>query len=234
MNNLEPSEGSVRVAYREAFRGGAVAYEYPNGVTGHVALKADSSDEGLFRFSIPAEPEAGLGEFKYSVQMILPLSANDGTQALRLISSVHRSIPMAYAEELDITGEAGVPLLYPLPDEAYQVRYTPCCNIYGGLTDALRVPVNPTGAVKGLPERLLSDYVVLEPDGLSASTSGLYFDFTYDAEKLKALGGAAVALYEWNGNDAWSETLSYQVDEKSRKVSFHCPDGGAYVLGAKQ
>ncbi len=233
-SNLDSFEAAVRVNNREGLRGGYVEYHYPNDKAGEVVLKADANDEGLFHFSIPPEPEAGLGDLRYTVRLIYDLDKEEKKTAIRMRTSKPRSVPMAYAEELDITGEAGVPLLYPLPNEAYQVRYTPCCNIYGGLTDALRVPVNPTGAVKGLPEKLLSDFVVLEPDGLSASTSGLYFDFTYDGEKRKALGGAAVALYEWNGNDAWSETLSYDVDEKSRKVSFHCPDGGAYVLGAKQ
>lgn len=227
VSNLDAFEVTVRVHDRDGLRGGAVEFRYPNGNKGEVVLEADATDEGLFHFSIPAEPEAGLGDLTYSIHLIY------GDKALRTVTSSPRRAPMAYAEELDITGEAAVPLLYPLPDDAYQVRYVPCCNIYGGVTKALRSPVNPTGTDVGLPETLLSDFVVLEPDGLSASTSGMYFEFTYDAEKVKALGEAGLALYEWNGDDRWSEALSYDVDETSRKVSFHCPDGGAYVLGAK-
>ncbi len=227
VSNLDGFEGAMRVRDREGLGGGYVEFRYPNGKEGKVELEAEATGEGLFRYSIPPEPNAGLGDLTYSVHLIY------GDKALRMVTSSLRRVPMSYAEELDITGEAAVPLLYPLPDEAYQVRYVPCCNIYGGVTDALRSPVNPTGADAGLPETLVSDFVVLEPDGLSASTSGMYFEFTYDAEKVKALGEAGFALYEWDGNDSWSEALSYEVDEASRKVSFHCPDGGAYVLGVK-
>ena len=227
VRNLEDFNAAVRVHDREGLGGGYVEFRYPNGTEGQVQLKADATVEGLLRFSIPAEPDAGLGDLTYIVHLIY------GDKALRMVTSGLRRVPMSYAEELDITGEAAVPLLYPLPDEAYQVRYVPCCNIYGGVTNALRSPVNPTGADDGLPETLVSDFVVLEPDALSASTSGMYFEFTYVAEKVRALGEAGLALYEWDGNDSWSEVLSYDIDETSRKVSFHCPDGGAYVLGEK-
>lgn len=227
VRNLDAFDAAVRVHDREGLRGGHVEYRYPNGKEGLVVLDADATVEGLFRYSIPPEPDAGLGDLTYSVHLIY------GDKELRMVTSSLRRVPMSYAEELDITGPAAVPLLYPLLDEAYQVRYIPCCNIYGGVTNALRSPVNPTGADDGLPETLVSDFVVLEPDAVSASTSGMYFEFTYDAKKVRALGEAGLALYEWNGNDSWSEVLSYDVDETSRKVSFHCPDGGAYVLGAK-
>ncbi len=223
VSNLEGFEGSVRIEGSGRKLEVMVAYTYPNGAAGSRACLWDEENR-VARFSVPAEPEAGLGVVTYHVEVVL---GKEG------VSSATRRIPMLYAEELDITGEAAVPLLYPLPDEAYQVRYVPCCNIYGGVTDALRSPVNPTGTDVGLPKTLVSDFVVLEPDGLSASTSGMYFEFTYDVEKVKALGDAGLALYEWDGDGSWSEALSYDVDETSRKVSFHCPDGGAYVLGVK-
>ena len=224
VSNLEGFQGAVRIEELGRKVEAMVAYTYPNGAVGSRACRWDEETK-VARFSVPPEPEAGLGVVTYHVEVLL---GKEG------VSSATRRIPMSYAAELDITGEAAVPLLYPLPDEAYQVRYIPCCNIYGGVTDALRSPVNPTGTDAGLPETLVSDFVVLEPDGLSASTMGMYFEFTYDAEKVNALGEAGLALYEWNGNDSWSEVLGYDIDNTSRKVSFHCPDGGAYVLGAKE
>lgn len=132
-----------------------------------------------------------------------------------------------YSAELDITGPAAVPIFFELGDAAAVVRYVPCCNIYGGVLTVERGPDPPTSSGEGLPDRLYSSFVSLEPDAMTASTAGLYFQFTYDADV-----SGEVAAYEWRGGE-WREMLSYDVDADARTVTFHCPDGGVFVLGAK-
>lgn len=134
---------------------------------------------------------------------------------------------LKYSEELDITGPAAVPIIFELGDDRALVRYVPCCNIYGGTLTVARGPERPMESSEGLPERLLSSFVTLDPDSLTASTAGLYFQFKFDSEDADE-----VAAYEWR-DGRWREMLSYDVDAAAGTVSFHCPDGGIFVLGIK-
>lgn len=211
-------EATVRVDGVEALASYAVTYS----VAGHhgASIGYKPTDPMLTEFNVVIPiPEDATGWLTYSVNV-------DGHQ------SETRRIPVALRQELDITGEAAVAYLYPLGSDAYTVRYVPCCNIYGGVTVAERVPVNPVETGEGLPEKLLSDFVVLEPDGLSASTMGMYFDFNLGPEAFKGIGAGSPALYEFDG-EKWVEFQDYQIDLEAGKVSFHCPTGGEFVLAVK-
>lgn len=144
------------------------------------------------------------------------------------IRSEIRKLPVALELELDITGDAAIALLYPLGGPEYTVRYVPCCNIFGGITIATRLPVNPEQSKQGLPEKILSDFIVLEPDGLSASTMGMYMDFLLPVQ----FDGVAPALYEFNGRE-WVEFNTYEVDAARGYLSMHCPNGGTFVIAAR-
>lgn len=172
-------------------------------------------------FTIPAADFAVPGTFEYGV-------AAYSTTHQRDIVAKTREIPIGYAEELDVTGEAAEVLLYPLPDDEYVARYIPCCNIYGGYTYAARVPVNPTRTIEGLPESLVSPFIVLEPDGMSASTMGLYLDMRFDPANIPE--GNRIALYEFNLDNVWSEVLSYDMHDEGPTITTHCPQGGIFVL----
>lgn len=154
-----------------------------------------------------------------------------GMAVLRLTLStgetVETEVPVSYYLEIDITGPAAESLYTPLPTDDYLVDYIPCCNIYGGLLIAERIPVNPWHTGAGLPETLLTDFVQLTPDGLTASTMGLYFEFGYESE----LPGEQIGLYEF-GTSEWREAFDYTVDPESKRVRFHCPDGGTFVVAA--
>ena len=227
-NNLDAFTGEVRVAGPGPIVDASVAFTYPDGKQGEALCDVDEADPEIVRFAIPPRFSAGVGELEFVIEVRF------GDGRAMTARSERRRVPMSYAEELDITGDAAEVLLFPLPDDAYQVRYIPCCNIFGGVTEAERVPVNPTDSSEGLPGALVSDFVVLRPDGLSASTMGLYFDFRYDPEKAQEQAPEGVALYEFNGKDAWIETISYDVDAENHKVTVHTPEGGIYVLGKKQ
>ncbi len=199
-----------------------LSYTVTHAVAGHHggSIHCKPTDPTLTEFSIVIPiPENATGWLTYSVSV-------DGHQ------SETRRVPVAFRQELDITGEAAVAYLYPLGSDAYTVRYVPCCNIYGGVTVAERVPVNPVETGEGLPETLLSDFVVLDPDGLSASTMGMYFDFNLGPGAFKGIGAGSPALYEFDG-EKWVEFQDYQVDLEAGKVSFHCPTGGEFVLAVK-
>lgn len=150
-----------------------------------------------------------------------------GVSGVSVAGSESKDAAVIYSAELDITGPAAVPIFFDLGDERARVRYVPCCNIYGGTLNVERGPDRPMGSAEGLPETLLSSFVTLDPDPLTASTAGLYFRFTYDSKEVDK-----VLAYEWRGGQ-WREMLSYEVDKEARTVSFHCPDGGAFVLGTK-
>ncbi len=216
-------EATVRVDGLERVTKIEVGYTYPGGTKGRVTAERDNADSAIFHFRLPAVLDAGPGEVAYFAEAAIGAGTDDR------VRSEMRKIPLALEKELDITGDAAIALLYPLGGPEYTVRYVPCCNIFGGVTIATRVPVNPESTEAGLPERRLSDFVVLKPDGLSASTMGMYFDFLLGSERMK---GATPALYEFDGSK-WVEFKSIEVDLAAGRVSMHCPNGGTFVVAAK-
>jgi hypothetical protein len=223
--NLDGFSGKVTVTGLDFIVEITVAYTYPDGERG-VATAQPTSDPDTFVFTIPPAPDSAPGELSFSAEALYGMHGTD------LLTSDSQSLPVSYLEELDITGEAATTYLYPLGSDGYKVRYIPCCNIYGGLTVAERVPINPLETSEGLPERLLSDFVVLKPDGLSASTMGMYFDFALGPDAFSGITSGSPGLYEFDGRK-WTEFQDYVVDVDAGTVLFHCPDGGEFVLAVK-
>lgn len=199
------------------------AYEYSTGAKGDVTAVADPSDKGRFVATIPGLPEPALATLKVTARTTV------NGQDLR---SEPVTIPAAYVNEFDVTGNPPVVLPYALVDENYLAQYIPCCNIFGGVLVGKRIQAVPTDSREGLPEKLVSDFAVLEPDGLTQSTAGLHMQLRYDPVAVKAMGVATVALYTWDIR-VWREVRSYEIDPVAGVVNFHCPDGGIFVLGEK-
>ena len=216
--------GAVRVEGLGPIAKLTIIYLYPDGKSGSVAAEPDKADATLFHFKLPPSPGSGPGQMNFHAKAVY------GPQGTDRIASASHAVPLSLLKELDITGDAAKALLYPIGGPEYTVRYIPCCNIFGGVTIAERVPVNPEENAAGLPEKVLSDFIVLKPDGLSASTMGLYFDFALGADRVK---GVTPALYEFNGK-AWTEFHGYEVDAAAGRLSMHCPQGGTFVVGAKK
>lgn len=202
-----------------------IAYTYPNGTSGVVT--AEPTDKpNTFAFAVPPAPDSPPGYLTFSAEALYGMHGTDR------IASEPQSVPVSHAQELDITGQAAEVLLYPLAGDAYTVRYIPCCNIYGGMTYAERLTVNPVETNEGLPEKLLSDFIVLKPDGLSASTMGMYFDFKLGPDAFTSVTEGRPALFEFDGRK-WIEVQTYELDREAGTVSLHTPTGGEYVLGVK-
>jgi len=216
-------EGAVRVVGVDSVSRVDIGYTYPGDAKKFVVAERDKSDALTFRFRLPAISEFVPGFLTYSAE------ATVGAQTADILRSETRTVPLALEKELDITGDAAVALLYPLGGPEYTVRYVPCCNIFGGVTIATRVPVNPESASAGLPEKRLSDFIVLKPDGLSASTMGMYFDFLLGPERF---AGVTPILLEFDGSK-WVEFKTYEVDLAKGRISMHCPNGGTFVVAAK-
>ncbi len=200
-----------------------VEYVYSTGPKGQIIAAADPSENGRFAAVIPGLPEPVLGNLEVTARAKV-----DG----RELRSQTVAIAAAYVKEFEVTGNPPVVLPYPLLDDAYLARYIPCCNIFGGVLVGKRIPVLPTDTRDGLPARLVSDFAVLEPDGLTESTAGLHMQFRYDPTAVEATGVTTVALYTWDIR-AWREVRSYEIDTLAGTVDFHCPAGGIFVLGEK-
>jgi hypothetical protein len=198
----------------------SILYRYPDGTAGVAAATSDASKPNQFKFELPPKPDALPGEVVYRAEM----KTSAGT-----VRSEDMRLALALEKELDITGDAAVALLYPIGGPEYTVRYVPCCNIFGGTTIATRLTVNPEDGDTGLPEKRLSDFIVLKPDGLSASTMGLYFDFKLGAKRFQ---GITPGLFEFDGKK-WVEFKTYTIDPATGGISMHCPNGGTFVVAAK-
>jgi len=216
-------DGNVVVDGIESVSALEIHFQYPGAQRETTPAQRDPADSHKFAFKIPAQPDSGPGELTVVAEAMI------GTSGGTRVRSDDYTIPLALEKELDITGDAAIALYYPLGGTEYTVRYVPCCNIFGGITIATRVPVNPVSNDDGLPAKRLSDFIVLKPDGLSASTMGMYFDFALGPDRLKDV---IPALYEFDGVK-WVEFKTYEVDTATGRISMHCPNGGTFVVMAK-
>ena len=192
-------------------------YRYPDGTEGRVECVGEGGD---FVALVPGAVRPQVGALSLRIRVV----TGGGS-----IESAAREVALAYVEELDITGDPPVVLPYALGDASHLVRYIPCCNIFGAALMASRVPINPKETSKGLPDAILSDFVILEPDELATSTAGTYMQFRLGPDLE-----VPVVAYEYDWKiEGWREVLSYDVDVEQGTVDFHCPDGGTYVIGAR-
>jgi hypothetical protein len=224
---LEDYAGRLVVSGLDGVSGVVVSYVYPGGKSGEVvgALSGESAVAGsgvVYDFVIPGDVVAQLGELKYGVKV-----SYGGDK----VFESEGVIPLGYVEDLEITANPPEILWFALGDESATVRYTACCNILGASVIAKRIPVNPQESGVGLPERLYSDFVWLEPDALSASTAGLYFEFGFNPADFVGRDGDAPVLYEYNWRDKdWSPILHYEIVD-GKVIDFPATEGGIYVLG---
>lgn len=218
----EGLDGALRVTCSDCVSKISVAFAYSDSSAATIPAYVDGQNASIYHFSVPPASEAFVGEL--TLQAVLFYKDERPS-----VQSETLAIPVVHEQELDITGDAAIALLYPLGGDEYTVRYVPCCNIFGGITIATRVPVNPEESSEGLPEKILSDFLILSPDGLSASTMGMYMDFEFGPERFE---GVTPALYEFNGRE-WVEFSTYEVDAARGYLSMHCPNGGTFVIAAK-
>lgn len=219
-------KGSVQIGDLENVVQALCHYSYPNGDSGSVACHLDPSEAGLYTFEIPATTEALIGQLMFYVEVL------HGSHGADTITSMSQGVPLGYEKELDITGDPPAVLLYPLAMNDAVVRYVPCCNILGAVIETKRLPVNPEENAEGLTSDIIGPFVVLEPDALAASTAGLYFEYIYSEDDLKRYGEDRIVPYTWV-TGRWRRMLSYKIESATRTVSFHCPDGGSFVLGTR-
>jgi hypothetical protein len=222
VNPLEEVVCEVQVIGIENIREVKINYGYPNGLKGELVAKANSKNDKLFRFSIPAEEMAGLGKLSYVVEV---------TNGVDVSVSNERKISMGYEEDLEITANPPEVLWFPLGDKSAVVRYKACCNILGASIIAKRTPVNPMESSEGLPAKVYSDFIWLEPDALSASTAGLYFEFGFEPKDFVLNKKRFPTVYEYDWRDeVWEPVISFEIVD-GKIVDFPATEGGVYVLG---
>lgn len=225
---VDPFDGleiSVRIEGLQENAEVACNIEYSSEERHVISGIPESADPNVYSFSIPPAKNTLFGTLNFSIQ-----AKREGNL---LAASDTQSIPLAYSEELDITGNPPVVLPYPLFDETHVVRYIPCCNIFGATMIAQRIPVNPMDTSDGLPKRFLSDFVIIEPDDQTASTAGTHMRFVYDVERLGEGDNPQPFMFDWPQR-AWTPIKTYEADLENGIVDFHCPDGGEFVLAVQE
>lgn len=224
-SNVDGARGEVRVESKDPVQQIMVHYAYPDGTEGSVAAKPVGGNADKYTFRVPGVFDAGTGSLNLHAEVVTA----SGT-----VNTDIQQVPLAYEEDLDITGNPPVELRFPLGGDDALVKYIPCCNIFGASTIAKRVPANPMGTTEGLPAKLFSDFIVLEPDQLSASTAGLYFQFTYMPDRLADVDESNLSVYEYDwAVDRWAPLLDFEQDASANTITIHCTHGGAFVLGEK-
>ncbi|MFP6583056.1 MAG: hypothetical protein VCD00_10955 [Candidatus Hydrogenedentota bacterium] len=221
---MEDYEGTLRLKGLDAITRVQVSYTYPGGGHGEVVATLadeDAADGNTYRFVIPADVLPQLGTLKYT------LNVSYGTDNTYTTDGV---VPLAYVEDLEITANPPEILWFELGDESATVRYTACCNILGASVIAKRIPVNPMESGEGLPAKLYSDFIWLEPDALSASTAGLYFEFGFNPKDFASSEKKTPVIYEYHWRKKnWNPVLSFDVVDGDT-LDFPATEGGVYVL----
>lgn len=198
-----------------------VRYTYPAGGEGEVVAKPNASNASHYDFRISPDSAMLMGQLTYVVEV-----AHGSGDVL----SVERKVPIAYVEDLEITANPPEILWFALGDESATVRYKACCNILGASIIAKRIPMNPKETSEGLPDELYSDFIVLEPDPLSASTAGLYFEFGFNPDDFANTETKTPVLYEYHFRKKnWNPVLSFEVVD-GKVIDFPATEGGIYVL----
>ncbi|MEK7795500.1 MAG: hypothetical protein AAB353_13265 [Candidatus Hydrogenedentota bacterium] len=220
-DTLEGFEASLRLGNTSAAEV-SLRYAYSTGDAGTAPTKALEHGQFTFRVPPPARPAMG------TLTLVASFSADE-----KIVESAPTSLPLAYVEELDITGNPPVELLYPLGDDTLLAKYIPCCNIFGGTMMVSRYPVNPVDSAEGLPGATFSDYAHFAPDDLVVTTAGLHMHFTFDLAKAREAGAEKIAPFLWDEDQhRWNVLDSYQTDVTAGTMDFHYPAGGLFVLAA--
>lgn len=207
----KPSEGTLSVRYAYSIDDAGDASARPLA-------------QGRFTFGVPAPKRPALG----TLTLVASISLDQKT-----VEYAAKTLPLAYVEELDITGNPPVELLYPLGDDTVLAKYVPCCNIFGGTMMVSRYPVNPVDSAEGLSGPKFSDYAQFAPDDLVVTTAGLHVHFTFDRAKARAAAAEKIAPFLWDEDQhRWNVLDSYQTDMTAGTVDFHYPAGGLFVLAA--
>lgn len=223
-DSMEDYEGTLRLKGLDAITRVQVSYTYPGAGHGEVVATLDDEDaaEGnTYCFVIPADVLPQLGSLKYTLNVSYGGDKTYTTEGV---------VPLAYVEDLEITANPPEILWFELGDKSATVRYTACCNILGASVIAKRIPVNPMESSEGLPEKLYSDFIVLEPDALSASTAGLYFEFGFNPKDFASTPTKAPVVYEYHWRKRnWNPVISFEIVDGDT-LDFPATEGGVYVL----
>jgi hypothetical protein len=180
------------------------------------AMVTDTGD-GI-RIRIPA-----LGDTEADNLSLRVLAKDSGE--LRL----ERTLPIPEVQYHDITGDAAIVLTYPLVGVSGHAQFIPCCTIYNGLLRTMSLETNPANTEAGLPERVERPFVVLKPDHLAATTSGLGIVMRFGQAPSPDV---EPAIYSYNDKVArWERISDPDVDAVERTLTAECANGGVFTLG---
>lgn len=196
-------------------------YAKPGGTDERIPCKTGESEEGIFRFTIPAQDGSGGDKLPFWLEADAP---NSGVQ-----TSKRQSVPMSDEVEIEVSGHTDQELTYPMSDWGAAILFRPCCLIIAGWITAERIPVLPAPTSEGLPSTLLSPYFRVDPDQLVKATGGVNVRVSYTGSK-PGVDPQSIRPYHWK-DGRWSPVFDPVLDAKNRNVTFPFPSGGIFVIG---
>lgn len=182
----------------------------PGGATVEVDVAAMADERGRVAFRVPEVDEPGM------LMLRLEWRAEGGDTY-----DAETTIPVGDSLEIEISGVAAEVLEFPLKGWPAEVLFVPCCNLNGGILQMLRYPENPV-AGDGLPDSLLSEFIVALPDAMVRGTAGLSLVFSIPED-------SDAVVYRW-GDGAWEPARDVKTNATARTLTVACPNGGAFVL----
>jgi len=194
----------------------SVHYEYVDARTGKVTAEPVEDKAGVFAFEIPDSGYADSDTLK------LWLETRQGAQ------SAVQSVPLSQAFEFDITGDAAMRYTYDLEGLDGQAVFIPCCTIYSGILRSHLVDVNPVRVDTGLPANIRKPFIVLQPNHLVETTSGLHLELNFDEPPSPGMKPAVMSFNERTGE--WAPIADPDVDEEAGTIQIACPGGGNFIF----
>lgn len=209
---------------------GTVEFPYQNNLTVGFRTKAKMND-------VRVEPANDGKACKFSFEVppvdlhepldLLLFEPVNGSTSLTVRSNTQ--VPAVEKQEYDITGDAAIELSFDVPEMNGRAVFVPCCTIYSGTLWAYTVSVNPAGNSTGLPEHIELPYSVLEPDNLTATTSGLAIELKHGDPPAEGLQ-PFIAIYN-KRISSWEPVDDAKYDTEAKTFRAECPNGGYFIIG---
>lgn len=221
-----PFSVTARLAAEDDARNLSVKYVIGDGAPQDADVAAMTDAAHTYSFEIDGLKDAAQQDLVFWLE-----SGAANTDAA--LVSEQRRVPIVIEHDFDITANPPEEMHLAVSGDDAIAHYVPCCNIFAARLLATRVPINPTDVTKGLPAKLLSPFILLEPDQMVITTNGLNLKFTYTEEELAGRNPDDLVVYEFL-HDHWRPAQNIEVRPDEKEVEIPCAAGGTFVLGLRE
>ena len=227
VDRTQPLLGRVRVADLSGIVKVLCRYRFPDGKEGQALCAASEDDAGSFAFTIPPAGEKNTGRVTFTVEAWGNPAWPVGSE------SEEQSVLLASVTPLRFSGKAGEQIAVPVAGAkgGLMATLTPAQDTDGAVVVLERMSDNPVSDATGLPETILSDFLLLREDK-ALLLDGLALCVPYDNDAAQETLASSLTAYSWQ-DKRWEAMPDAAKDTDDGTVTFACGKGQYFVIAAK-